>query len=83
MATKFNSSNVKEIDYTEDFEESLPGMGGMLVTFSRGDKYIYYPMIEIVFKTHEKNMKEDENEGKSVGTYLRKHVQNMFKFKKL
>ena len=40
-------------------------------------------MIEIVFKTHEKNMKEDENEGKSVGTYLRKHVQNMFKFKKL
>lgn len=82
MPEKFNSSKFKEVDYTEDFEESLPGMGGMIVTFPRGDQYIYYPMIKIVYDTHLNNMREEEKTG-SAGTYFRKHIQNMFKFKKL
>jgi len=79
---KFNSSNLDEAVFTDNFDEAVPalGIGAMKITFKKGDEYIYYPMNKQLYAAHIKLMLE---RGVSAGEYFRKNIMNMFKSKKL
>lgn len=77
------SSLLESVEFFPELEglDLPPGTGVMVATFKRnGDKYAYYPMMELVYDIHSRNMKTEDV---SAGVYFKKTIQNLFSSKKI
>jgi len=77
------SSLLQDIEFFPELKglDLPPGTGVMVVTFKRnGDKYAYYPMMELVYDVHSRSMKTEDI---SAGVYFKKNIENLFSSKKI